>query len=440
MGLKESGLRGSIRNVSTGIGAAISIDTLEAENIDNESATIRGEITALTNFGEQSEVFFEWGEDSAGLPNTTDIQEQGEVGIFTEDLTGLETGESYEFQAFGSVRDVSDEGAILSFETDDFEIAVTTLEATNVEQDSATIRGEITELTNFGEDAEVFFEWGEITQGLPNTTDIQLQDTVGVFTEDLTNLSEDTTHEFQAFGSVRDVSDDGVVLTFETGSAIPDSAIAHWRLDDVNNEVVDNIGGYDGTVNGVTSISGDYEGGSAAEGDGTDDNIEFPVVPITVLEDFAIELTLDNILSSSDSNARFWQMSQGTDTQWVACRTSDGKAMFEIIDGGGSTSTDRVRTESSQSINDGGKHHIVFNKTGNDDNGLEIYIDASEDYITNQAGTLENEPNLNAGRMFCREFNGLDSFFEGVIDNVLVYEDSLTASEIQGRYDAQPWS
>jgi len=123
MGLKESGLRGSIRNVSTGIGAAISIDTLEAEDVG---------------------------------------------------------------------------------------------------EDSATIRGEITELTNFGEDAEVFFEWGEITQGLPNTTDIQLQDTVGVFTEDLTNLSEDTTHEFQAFGSVRDVSDDGVVLTFETGSAIPD--------------------------------------------------------------------------------------------------------------------------------------------------------------------------------------------------------------------------
>jgi len=62
---------------------------------------------------------------------------------------------------------------------------------------------------------------------LPNTTDIQLQDTVGVFTEDLTNLSEDTTHEFQAFGSVRDVSDDGVVLTFETGPDILDSGLLH---------------------------------------------------------------------------------------------------------------------------------------------------------------------------------------------------------------------
>lgn len=224
------------------------------------------------------------------------------------------------------------------------------------------------------------------------------------------------------------------------GPAIPDSAIAHWKLDDVNSEVVDNVGGYDGTVNGVTSISGNYEGGSAAEGDGSGDNIEFPVVPITVLEDFAVELTVDNVSSSVDSNARIWQMSHGTDTQWVACRMSDGNVMFEIIDGGGSAPENRVRTESSQSINDGGKHHIVFNKTGNDDNGLEIYIDASEDYITVESGTLEDEPSLNAGRMFCRELNGLDVFLEGVIDNVLVYEDSLTESEIQDRYDAQPWS
>jgi len=178
MGLKESGLRGSIRNVSTGIGAAISIDTLEAEN---------------------------------------------------------------------------------------------------VEADSATIRGEITELTNFGEDAEVFFEFGEITEGLPNTTDIQLQDTVGVFTEDLTNLSEDTTHEFQAFGSVRDVSDEGVVLTFETGVAIPDSGGTHqWDTDEGSGSTLtDTIGSLDGSINGATWTTGEGTGGVYLDYDGTDDFVDF---------------------------------------------------------------------------------------------------------------------------------------------------------------------
>jgi len=160
MGLKESGLRGSIHNVSTGIGAAITIDTLEAENVD---------------------------------------------------------------------------------------------------VDSATIRGEITELTNFGEDAEVFFEWGEITQGLPNTTDIQLQDTVGVFTEDLTNLSEDTTHEFQAFGSVRDVSDDGVVLTFETGAAIADILVDNFEQSDEVDGATEPFGPYDAGEDLSTYYSGDLE-------------------------------------------------------------------------------------------------------------------------------------------------------------------------------------
>jgi len=120
MGLKESGLRGSIRNVSTGIGAAITIDTLEAENVETDSATIRGEITELTNFGEDAEVFFEWGEITEGLPNTTDIQLQDAVGVFTEDLTNLSENTTHEFQAFGSVQDVSDEGVVLTFETDSF--------------------------------------------------------------------------------------------------------------------------------------------------------------------------------------------------------------------------------------------------------------------------------------------------------------------------------
>jgi len=118
MGLKESGLRGSIRNVSTDIGAAISIDTLEAENVGADSATIRGEITELTNFGEDAEVFFEWVESTGDEPNTTDIQLQDTVGVFTEDLTNLSEDSVHQFRAFGSVRDVSDEGGVLTFETD----------------------------------------------------------------------------------------------------------------------------------------------------------------------------------------------------------------------------------------------------------------------------------------------------------------------------------
>jgi len=181
-------------------------------------------------------------------------------------------------------------------------ITIDTLEAENVEADSATIRGEITELTNFGEDAEVFFEWGEDSEGLPNTTDIQLQDTVGVFTEDLTNLSIDTTHEFQAFGSVRDVSDDGVVLTFETGGAIPDSGLLHdysaqalslsdgttvntWA-DNKASRDLDGIGGptYDESgINGVEAVFVDGVDDEFWDG-GTEDTITQPFYIFSVYQ------------------------------------------------------------------------------------------------------------------------------------------------------------
>jgi len=426
MGLKESGLRGSIRNVSTGIGAAISIDTLEAENIDNESATIRGEITALTNFGEQSEVFFEWGEDSAGLPNTTDIQEQGEVGIFTEDLTGLETGESYEFQAFGSVRDVSDEGAILSFETDDFEIAVTTLEATNVERDSATIRGEITELENFGEDAEVFFEWGEITEGLPNTTDIQLQDTVGVFTEDLTNLSEDTEHEFQAFGSVRDVSDEGVVLTFETGPAIPDSDLLHSRWDarelsglsdsDRITNFVDVEGSNDlDDGDGSDYVASGIDSQPSARYDGSDDDNRTESWATDIDVPFAIFAVVD--IQDSEEGTVFGGSGDGAnagllnfdDSSWVLF---NGSELF-----GGSVSTGE---QIVGAVFDGTDSQIRINGS----------VDASGD-----GGTRSVEE---GERFILGDRRSLDRQLEGDIGELLLYDGLPDFSEVED-YLANNW-
>jgi len=245
MGLKESGLRGSIRNVSTGIGAAITIDTLEAEDVG---------------------------------------------------------------------------------------------------EDSATIRGEITELTNFAEDAEVFFEWGEITEGLPNTTDIQLQDTVGVFTEDLTNLSEDTTHEFQAFGSVRDVSDEGVVLTFETDAAIPDSVVLDDWADDQSGfssaidsrdefDTFDYQESYEDKFNPSGSrpnwdVNIDDDGNVSVEGDrvvmGGDSNIQTSTTQTVGIWEFDFEWTATRDGSNDSDRVNFDLVIGGSENLRVLVRRHNG--------------------------------------------------------------------------------------------------------------------
>lgn len=119
MGLKPGGLRGSLRNVSTGVvPASIVIDTLEAEDIDAESATIRGEIVDMADGYPDAQVYFEWGEDGMGLPESTDLQSLGSVQIFSEELTGLTDDQQYEFRAHGELANVEDEGAVLTFSTE----------------------------------------------------------------------------------------------------------------------------------------------------------------------------------------------------------------------------------------------------------------------------------------------------------------------------------
>jgi len=331
MGLKESGLRGSIRNVSTGIGAAITIDTLEAENI---------------------------------------------------------------------------------------------------EADSATIRGEITELTNFGEDAEVFFEWGETTEGLPNTTDIQLQDTVGVFTEDLTNLSEDTTHEFQAFGSVRDVSDDGVVLTFETAPpAIPDSGVARWPCndDDTQNTLEDDWDNeLDGTISGASYDTSEFEIGSASLNfdSSTDEvSIGWPSELQFVDGDsfsFTVWVYRDNNLF--DSRGTPITIGHQNDDRVVIFDNDDNQEMFFRVGGEQIGAIDYNRNEWTH-----------WAGTFADENGeLTFYKDGSEVGNETGGGLPDTADNYGTKEVQIGNDPSAGNYaYPGNIDDIRVYDKELTQEEVE---------
>jgi len=344
MGLKESGLRGSIRNVSTGIGAAITIDTLEAEDVG---------------------------------------------------------------------------------------------------EDSATIRGEITELENFGEDAEVFFEWGEITEGLPNTTDIQLQDTVGVFTEDLTNLSEDTEHEFQAFGSVRDVSDDGVVLTFETGDAIPDSVVHHWFAPEDESTFVDIESGEDATLNGPSYESSAVGGLGAFVADGSNDYSEATRLPDwrdNVGNDFAVAFAFENETSDGylfgqedDSDDSFHAITADGD---YGVSNSVNGIKFVIGDG-----SDRAELWGDDTaIDDGNPHAVILNAPGGDTSDWQIYTDNNEETEHESTINIDGAPFPENLMFHCRNNTGSASdHTESSIHEVMFFDDALSSSERDEIWDRYDW-
>lgn len=110
-------------------------------------------------------------------------------------------------------------GAASAKHLDPAEPVVKTEEATDITDTGATLNGF---LEDFGgaHDAEVFFEWGESDEGLPNTTDKQFvenNDKGGVsFCEDVSLLCE-RAYEFRAVVEAGDgQSDTGEIREFIT--------------------------------------------------------------------------------------------------------------------------------------------------------------------------------------------------------------------------------
>lgn len=188
-----------------------------------------GTLFETTNFEEEN-VFFEWGRTGNGFPNTTSPQPVEETVDFSETINGLSAGTQYQFRA---VSESGAEGQVLAFTTDN---KIITEPATGVGTSEATLNGEIFEtsgsktfessLTQFGleelygtnqiqgfETQEVYFEWGESGNGLPNSTAPQTVNEPQAFQETISGLNGGQEYEFKAVGSE---GAEGDVLTFTT--------------------------------------------------------------------------------------------------------------------------------------------------------------------------------------------------------------------------------
>ena len=132
-----------------------------------------------------------------------------------------------------------------------FELSVETNPATDISAFSATLNGELVELDEEADDADVFFEFGE------NVTDAQttIQTLTGpaTFDELVDELTNDTTFEFRAVAEAQDAdnetfTDEGDILTFTTENTQIDvqtnAADENAFFVTANGEVVD-IGAYD---------------------------------------------------------------------------------------------------------------------------------------------------------------------------------------------------
>lgn len=100
-------------------------------------------------------------------------------------------------------------------ETEETALGVATGSAVEVNETSATLSGELTELVGH-DSATAYIRWGVRGGSLSNTTSVQTLESIGTFDATVTGLDSATEYEFQAYVEAGDESATGTVRTFTT--------------------------------------------------------------------------------------------------------------------------------------------------------------------------------------------------------------------------------
>ena len=170
-------LQALLSGINNGSSQDIDIRTLGATNVDEDSATLRGNLNILS--GDTAEVWFEYGTNRNDLDEETSKMELDDDGSFSQSISNLDGNRVYYFRALGEGEDGDvDRGALLSFRTDDEdddsddeneEPEAETENAENISQSNAELHGSV-DMNDF-DDGRVFFVFGENEEQIGSVED-----------------------------------------------------------------------------------------------------------------------------------------------------------------------------------------------------------------------------------------------------------------------------
>ena len=230
---------------------------------------------------------------------------------------------------------------------------------------------------------------------------------------------------------------------------IPDSAVLHYpMIDRSNNTIIETLEGADGTAQGTTNVSNNWHEGYAEDGDGNEDYIELTNWSVV---DFGSSLTSNwsILITTETSNGNdVWIMGNDSGPDDMLFRLTighknagEGELSYDMRDENGNI----LEVSTNNRFDDGDKHRIVWNKTGNNADDLEIWVDGSkQDVSIHEDEDFSTVSNFNdfVALMSRNTDTGIADDgrnFEGVLDNLIVCNDSLDSSEISDDYQDQPW-
>jgi prepilin-type N-terminal cleavage/methylation domain-containing protein len=211
-------------------------------------------------------------------------------------------------------------------------------------------------------------------------------------------------------------------------SSLMGNRISEWRLDEgIGTTTADTVGTNNGTVVGVPAwkSGADCVSGKCLSFDGTDDYVS--IGNFQKPSSFTIEAWV-SFVSYSQKNYPGIVWSGDSSTAWgISANFANGKMYARVSDG--SVMQGWVLDDLNSSNYPAGWHHLVF--TG-DGSMLKYYKDGR--LFNSVAQTVSNSgmSSLSIGRW--GSYSAAESYFNGLVDEVRVYSQSLADSGIRNEY------
>ncbi len=213
----------------------------------------------------------------------------------------------------------------------------------------------------------------------------------------------------------------GLLALFGSAEGSDANLIAYWAFDEGSGAITyDSAGDNDGTIYGPNWTTGQIDG--ALEFDGVDDYVSFGTGPaITGTGPFSVLAWVQT--GNTEAQPVLTQRSEGSATgSYGVAVLADGRVQFHTYNGGYG-----LLFQSDVTVNDGLWHHVAAVRTNSTDG--EIYVDGSA--VGSGSGPARSLNNVQVwiGRVFTGP-----SYFDGVIDDVRVYERALSGEEVEQLY------
>ena len=181
--------------------------------------------------------------------------------------------------------------------------------------------------------------------------------------------------------------------------------------------------GNDGTVYGASWVDGKF--GKALSFDGVDDYVKVPDSESLDITDEITVLMWVKQSTTPTSNAYIIDKHDAQATDWGIYVDADSKIIFQSY----GTSDNYVTT--GYSLPNGEWKHIVFTWDGNI---IKLFVDGEEKYSQELTGSFTTSTNpIEIGR----KIGNNDYCWNGIIDEVRIYDRALSGEEIRALYEAR---